>query len=61
LIVESPRLLARRACPRCDGALVRTRRTAVDRLLSLVTPRRRYRCRSLSCGWEGTLPLGGPA
>jgi hypothetical protein len=42
-------------CPRCAGALVRVRRTLWDRLLSLVAPRRRYRCRGMGCGWEGTL------
>jgi hypothetical protein len=42
-------------CPRCRGALVRVRRTFFDRLVSLVVPRRRYRCRAIGCGWEGTL------
>jgi hypothetical protein len=42
-------------CPRCRGALVRVRRTLFDRLVSFVAPRRRYRCRAIGCGWEGTL------
>jgi hypothetical protein len=42
-------------CPLCRGPLVRTRRTPLDRLLSLVSPRRRYRCRAIGCGWTGTL------
>jgi hypothetical protein len=42
-------------CPRCAGPLVRVPRTPWDRLLSLVSPRRRFRCRGMSCGWEGTL------
>jgi hypothetical protein len=44
-------------CPRCGGALVRMRRKPFDRLLSLVSPRRRYRCRAMGCGWEGALRL----
>jgi hypothetical protein len=44
-------------CPRCGHALVRMRRKLFDRLLSLVSPRRRYRCRAMGCGWEGTLRL----
>lgn len=43
------------SCPRCNGALVRVRRHFVDRLVSLFTPVRRYRCDSFACRWEGTL------
>jgi hypothetical protein len=42
-------------CPSCASPLVRVRRTPWDRLVSLVSPRRRYRCRGMGCGWEGTL------
>jgi hypothetical protein len=42
-------------CPRCSGALIRIRRRPVDRLVSLILPRRRYRCVAIGCGWEGTL------
>jgi hypothetical protein len=47
-------------CPHCGGAVVRIRRLAVDRLLSLVSPRHRFRCAAFGCGWEGTLRLKGP-
>jgi hypothetical protein len=42
-------------CPRCQGGLVRIRRRPVDRLVSVILPRRRYRCVAIGCGWEGTL------
>jgi len=42
-------------CPRCGGKLIRVRRRFADRLLSLVRPVRRYRCRRADCLWEGTL------
>jgi hypothetical protein len=45
-------------CPRCGAALLRVRRKPLDRLLSLLAPRRRYRCRAMGCGWEGTLRAG---
>jgi hypothetical protein len=41
-------------CPRCQGALVRIRRRPIDRFVSLILPRRRYRCMAIGCGWEGT-------
>jgi uncharacterized protein with PIN domain len=41
-------------CPRCQGPLIRVRRQPVDRLISLISPRRRYRCAAIGCGWEGT-------
>jgi hypothetical protein len=44
-------------CPHCGGALVRVRRLAFDRLISLVSPRHRFRCAAFGCGWEGTLRL----
>jgi hypothetical protein len=42
-------------CPRCRGGVVRIRRRAFDRLVSLVSPRQRFRCAAFGCGWEGTL------
>jgi hypothetical protein len=45
-------------CPRCGAALLRVRRKPLDRLVSLVAPLRRYRCRAMGCGWEGTLRVG---
>jgi hypothetical protein len=48
-----------RHCPRCRGALIRIRRRPIDRFVSLVLPRRRYRCVAIGCGWEGNLPASG--
>ncbi len=48
-----------RPCPRCDGDTERLRRLLSDRLLSLFVPLVRYRCRSIKCGWEGTLKRQG--
>ena len=31
------------------------RRRLGDRLLSLVSPRKRYTCRAFGCGWEGAI------
>jgi hypothetical protein len=45
-------------CPRCRGALIRVRRRPIDRLVSLILPRRRYRCVAIGCGWEGNLRAG---
>jgi hypothetical protein len=42
-------------CPRCQGSLVRVRRLPLDRVISLLFPRRRYRCVAIGCGWEGAL------
>jgi hypothetical protein len=42
-------------CPRCQSALIRVRRQPFDRLISLLSPRRRYRCVAIGCGWEGTV------
>jgi hypothetical protein len=42
-------------CPRCHGSIVRVRRHLIDRLISLVLRRHRYRCLSMGCGWEGSL------
>lgn len=45
----------RPTCPECGAAVDRIARRWLDRLLSLFTPVRRYRCRSMACGWEGQL------
>lgn len=44
-------------CPCCNGPVERVRRRFVDRLLSLVAPVQRYRCRAKGwdCDWEGNL------
>jgi hypothetical protein len=33
----------------------RIKRRFVDRIVSLFTPLRRYRCRNVACEWEGNL------
>jgi uncharacterized paraquat-inducible protein A len=43
-------------CPKCGAPLYRVHRHLLDRLRSLIRPRRRYCCRGHSCRWEGTLP-----
>jgi hypothetical protein len=35
--------------------VVRIRRRVFDRLVSVVSPRQRFRCAAFGCGWEGTL------
>ena len=47
--------LGRPMCPRCLGALNRVPRGTLDRLISLLVPVRRYRCRALACAWQGAL------
>jgi transposase-like protein len=42
-------------CPRCRAGVVRIRRRTFDRLVSLFSPRQRFRCAAFGCGWEGTL------
>lgn len=44
-------------CPCCHGGLQRINRHNLDRLISLVTPVWRYRCRARQCGWEGRVRL----
>jgi hypothetical protein len=48
-------------CPQCrssgsSGDLVRVHRRFIDRVISLLRPLRRYRCRTMDCDWEGNLP-----
>jgi hypothetical protein len=33
------------------------KRRPIDRLVSLIWPQYRYRCRSMGCGWEGNFPV----
>lgn len=49
----SPPLPLRPACPECGESLKRIRRSFGERVLSLIAPRYRYRCRSYLCRWEG--------
>jgi hypothetical protein len=48
-------------CPCCQNPLFRIRRRFVDLAISLFVQVRRYRCRSLNCGWEGNLRVKRPA
>lgn len=48
-------------CPLCQSRVDRIRRTTFDRILSVVSPRRRYRCLSPLCTWEGVLKQGRKA
>ena len=47
-----------RECPYRLGPAYRIRRRSIDRLVSLILPRHRFRCTSIGCGWEGNLPAG---
>jgi predicted RNA-binding Zn-ribbon protein involved in translation (DUF1610 family) len=38
-------------CPQCGHALHRTHRRAIERVVSVLVPLRRYACRE--CGWSG--------
>jgi predicted RNA-binding Zn-ribbon protein involved in translation (DUF1610 family) len=42
-------------CPLCGESVQRIHRHLFDRVLSVVYPVRRYRCKRFRCGWEGTL------
>ena len=46
-------------CPLCGSSVERVHRRFVDRLLSLVRPIRRYRCKGFNCDWEGNLRRPG--
>jgi len=54
-ITKSQQVAGRLACPRCGQHLVRVERRLLDRLISLVVPVQRYRCRMHNCQWEGTV------
>jgi hypothetical protein len=44
-------------CPCCYSRAYRVRRRSIDRVVSLILPRHRYRCGSIGCGWEGNLAV----
>lgn len=44
---------ASRDCPRCGKPLYRLRRRPHERLLSVIYPVKRYKCKE--CGWRGLL------
>jgi hypothetical protein len=45
--------LTKVACPRCGGAIHRTHRKRLDRLVCLYVPVRRYCCSNRECRWKG--------
>ncbi len=48
-------------CPRCGGSVYRVHRRFFDRLLGVFGgQRRRYRCRTGGCSWDGLLAGPGP-
>ncbi len=51
----------RDVCPECGGPMARIPRRLIDRVLSLVRPVQRYRCRNFACQWVGNVrvPRGG--
>lgn len=51
-VLTNPRL-AQIQCPRCGSDLHRIHRRWHHRLLNLVIPIRRYRCKDPACGWHG--------
>ncbi|HZY43194.1 MAG TPA: hypothetical protein VFF70_00460 [Anaerolineae bacterium] len=44
-------------CPRCGSRVHRVHRQPLDRLISIVLPRQRYRC--AQCGWTGVRRASG--
>lgn len=44
-------------CPECNSPVRRVRRRLIDRIVSLITPVRRYRCCAYGwgCNWRGNL------
>lgn len=42
-------------CPMCRDRLIRARRRVVDRLRSLFSPVKRYRCANFACQWHGNI------
>lgn len=52
----------RHQCPRCGGAgstldMQRVRRRLIDRVVSTLMSRHRYRCRQSGCDWVGNLSV----
>ena len=47
------------ACPRCGSRFIRRHRRFADRLLSVFSPVRRYRCTSARCRYECNVPKSG--
>lgn len=51
-LLHNPALALLR-CPQCKGDIHRVHRRAVDRLISVFVPVRRYRCANGQCRWYG--------
>jgi hypothetical protein len=51
-LMRAPSLTTTR-CPKCNVAIQRTHRRALDHALSWFVPVRRYRCSNHECGWRG--------
>ncbi|MBP6852544.1 MAG: hypothetical protein KA164_13135 [Rhodoferax sp.] len=44
-------------CPECGGPMSRIPRRMIDRLISIVRPVQRYRCRNFACQWAGNIAV----
>ncbi len=51
-LMTMPRFTTRQ-CPRCGGDLHRIHRRRLDRVLDLLVPVARYRCKNSECRWSG--------
>jgi hypothetical protein len=51
-LMTSPRWTTQK-CPLCGSELHRIRRRTRDRIVNLLVPVRRYRCKSNECHWQG--------
>jgi hypothetical protein len=51
-LMRNPALTVLR-CPQCAGTIHRVHRRAIDRVISLYVPVRRYRCANNQCRWHG--------
>ena len=55
IVLQDSPSVAQKACPRCQGEVVRIHRRRFDRLVSLFYPVWRYRCCNVNCCWEGNI------
>ena len=51
-LMRTPSLTTIR-CPQCDADIHRVHRHALDRLIDIIVPVRRYRCGNSDCQWDG--------
>jgi transposase len=52
---KSERAARQVRCPHCNGRVDRIKRRLFDRIVSLFSPVRRYRCWNHGCNWEANL------